>query len=350
MREDGENFVFNNRTKEFKMTESIEKIESILASCKPYKGQEKLQVVVIGPAQAKQLLALNDKHNRTLKGKNIKRYAEYMQENEFLLSNDAITIDENGVHINGQNRLSAVVETGCSAPFIVLYNVPLETKNIINNGVIVTNRDRQKMFLEEIGMKKNDAWGTICEILSAETGGLKKKEDFTMNVNEVKQFANSNHDVLEHIFNRDYVKKNQKGKPKMHFGITNAPVAMRLEFMLTQRSKPEDRVVAKQFFDDIDTQNRPFGSPVGVLQEWFRDDNREAYAGHGGESAEIAIMIAFDAYKKWQLTGKSGIKAINVFRKKVDSNRNPVIDPDTNEAVLELNRDYLYLNYMKNHK
>ena len=206
------------------------------------------------------------------------------------------------------------------------------------------------MFLEEIGMKKKDAWGTICEILSAETGGLKKKEDFTMNVNEVKQFANSNHDVLEHIFNRDYVKKNQKGKPKMHFGITNAPVAMRLEFMLTQRSKPEDRVVAKQFFDDIDTQNRPFGSPVGVLQEWFRDDNREAYAGHGGESAEIAIMIAFDAYKKWQLTGKSGIKAINVFRKKVDSNGNPVIDPDTNEAVLELNRDYLYLNYMKNHK
>ena len=61
-------------------------------------------------------------------------------------------------------------------------------------------------------------------------------------------------------------------------------------------------------------------------------------------------MIAFDAYKKWQLTGKSGIKAINVFRKKVDSNGNPVIDPDTNEAVLELNRDYLYLNYMKNHK
>lgn len=345
-----ENFVFNNRTKEFKMTESIEKIESILASCKPYKGQEKLQVVVIGPEQAKQLLALNDEHNRTLKGKNIKRYAEYMQENEFLLSNDAITIDENGVHINGQNRLSAVVKTGCSAPFIVLYNVPPETKNIINNGVIVTNRDRQKMFLEEIGMKKKDAWGTICEILSAETGGLKKKEDFTMNVNEVKQFANSNHDVLEHIFNRDYVKKNQKGKPKMHFGITNAPVAMRLEFMLTQRSKPEDRVVAKQFFDDIDTQNRPFGSPVGVLQEWFRDDNREAYAGHGGESAEIAIMIAFDAYKKWQLTGKSGIKAINVFRKKVDSNGNPVIDPDTNEAVSELNRDYLYLNYMKNHK
>ena len=179
---------------------------------------------------------------------------------------------------------------------------------------------------------------------------MKKKEDFTMNVNEVKQFANSNHDVLEHIFNRDYVKKNQKGKPKMHFGITNAPVAMRLEFMLTQRSKPEDRVVAKQFFDDIDTQNRPFGSPVGVLQEWFRDDNREAYAGHGGESAEIAIMIAFDAYKKWQLTGKSGIKTINVFRKKVDSNGNPVIDPDTNESVPELNRDYLYLNYMKNHK
>ena len=60
--------------------------------------------------------------------------------------------------------------------------------------------------------------------------------------------------------------------------------------------------------------------------------------------------LYFDAYKKWQLTGKSGIKTINVFRKKVDSNGNPVIDPDTNEAVLELNRDYLYLNYMKNHK
>ena len=325
-------------------------IESIVKSSECYNGNAKVKIVMIGPKEAKALLDYNDTYNRDLKKKSYRKYARYMNSDEFMLSNDALTFDEEGVLINGQNRLQAVIESGCTVPFIVVYNVPKETKNIINNGVIVTNRDRQKMFLEEIGMKKKDAWGTICEILSAETGGLKKKEDFTMNVNEVRQFANSNHDVLEHIFNRDYVKKNQKGKPKMHFGITNAPVAMRLEFMLTQRSKPEDRVVAKQFFDDIDTQNRPFGSPVGVLQEWFRDDNREAYAGHGGESAEIAIMIAFDAYKKWQLTGKSGIKAINVFRKKVDSNGNPVIDPDTNEAVSELNRDYLYLNYMKNHK
>ena len=325
-------------------------IESIVKSSECYNGNAKVKIVMIGPKEAEALLDHNDTYNRDLKKKSYRKYARYMNSDEFMLSNDALTFDEEGVLINGQNRLQAVIESGCTVPFIVVYNVPKETKNIINNGVIVTNRDRQKMFLEEIGMKKKDAWGTICEILSAETGGLKKKEDFTMNVNEVRQFANSNHDVLEHIFNRDYVKKNQKGKPKMHFGITNAPVAMRLEFMLTQRSKPEDRVVAKQFFDDIDTQNRPFGSPVGVLQEWFRDDNREAYAGHGGESAEIAIMIAFDAYKKWQLTGKSGIKAINVFRKKVDSNGNPVIDPDTNEAVSELNRDYLYLNYMKNHK
>ena len=325
-------------------------IESIVKSSECYSGNAKVKIVMIGPKEAEVLLDHNDTCNRDLKRKSYRKYARYMDSDEFMLSNDALTFDEDGILINGQNRLQAVIESGRTVPFIVVYNVPKETKNIINNGVIVTNRDRQKMFLEEIGMKKKDAWGTICEILSAETGGLKKKDDFTMNVNEVRQFANSNHDVLEHIFNRDYVKKNQKGKPKMHFGITNAPVAMRLEFMLTQRSKPEDRVVAKQFFDDIDTQNRPFGSPVGVLQEWFRDDNREAYAGHGGESAEIAIMIAFDAYKKWQLTGKSGIKAINVFRKKVDSNGNPVIDPDTNEAVSELNRDYLYLNYMKNHK
>ena len=331
-------------TKEFKMTDAI---ESIVKSSECYNGNAKVKIVMIGPKEAEVLLDHNDTYNRDLKRKSYRKYARYMNSDEFMLSNDALTFDEDGILINGQNRLQAVIESGRTVPFIVVYNVPKETKNIINNGTIVTNRDRQKMFLKTKGLNMKDAWGTICEILSAESGGVMKKEDYTMEVKMVEKFAEANRTTLKRIFSRDYVKKNRQGHHREHFGVTSSTVAMRLEYMLTEHGDDATREIARQFFDDIDTQNRPTGSPIGLLQDWFLDRDKEMYAGHGGECVEIAIMMTWDAYRRWKRTGKSGLNFIDVNRDRKDSNGNVVMNPSTGKAEHELKREFLYLNYVK---
>jgi hypothetical protein len=329
------------------MTDAIEPIESIVKSSECYNGNAKVKIVMIGPKEAKALLDHNDSLNRDMKKKNYRKYARYMNDEEFMLSNDALTFDEEGVLINGQNRLKAVIDSGCTVPFIVVYNVPKETKNIINNGSIVTNSDRQKMFLKTIGLNMKDAWGTICEILSAESGGVMKKQDYTMEVKTVEEFAEANKTTLKRIFSRDYVKKNRPGRHREHFGVASSTTAMRLEYMLTEHGDDATRETARQFFDDIDTQNRPTGSPIGLLQDWFLDRNKEMYAGHGGECVEIAIMIAFDAYRRWKTTGKSGLDFIDVNRDKKDSNGNVVMNQSTGKPEHELKREFIYLNYIK---
>ena len=323
-------------------------IESIVNSSECYNGNAKVKIVMISPKEAKTLLDYNDILNRDMKRKSYRKYARYMNDDEFMLSNDALTFDEEGVLINGQNRLQAVIESGRTVPFIVVYNVPKETKNIINNGTIVTNSDRQKMFLKTMGLNMKDAWGTICEILSAESGGIMKKQDYTMEVKTVEEFAEANKNALKRIFSRDYVKKNKQGRHREHFGVASSTIAMRLEYMLTEHGDDATREVARQFFDDIDTQNRPTGSPVGLLQDWFLDRDKEMYAGRGGECVEIAIMIAWDAYRRWKKTGKSGLNFIDVNRDKKDSNGNVMTNPSTGKPERELKREFMYLNYVKN--
>lgn len=87
----------------------------------------------ISPDKARDYLATNV-CNRACSKASVKRWADTIKAGAWKLSSDAITFDWNGVLINGQHRLNALIETGATMPFVVAYNFPPESKNALDVG------------------------------------------------------------------------------------------------------------------------------------------------------------------------------------------------------------------------
>lgn len=83
------------------------------------KSKLTVQIVTVTPAMAKKWLDELSERQRKVSPAKWRKWAAFMRVDEWMLSNDAIIFDWNGLLINGQHRLIAVVETGKAQDFIV---------------------------------------------------------------------------------------------------------------------------------------------------------------------------------------------------------------------------------------
>tara|TARA_R100000734_G_scaffold8011_1_gene6367 strand:- start:796 stop:1632 length:837 start_codon:yes stop_codon:yes gene_type:complete len=90
-------------------------------------------IEVITPEVADRYLRTNTA-NRALRPTAVKEYVAEMESGDWLLGCDAIGFDVNGVLINGQHRLNAVVKSGIASDFIVARNLPTKSKNALDVG------------------------------------------------------------------------------------------------------------------------------------------------------------------------------------------------------------------------
>lgn len=79
----------------------------------------------ITPEKAAYFLEKNS-HNRIASKHTVSRYAETMRRGEWTLSNDALCVSPEGVLMNGQHRLKAVIESDTTQEFWVWYDCPQE--------------------------------------------------------------------------------------------------------------------------------------------------------------------------------------------------------------------------------
>lgn len=84
---------------------------------------------------------MTSKGNRHTHNEHITMLAAQMKAGKWLVNNDAISFDTNGVLIDGHHRLSAVVLSFCTVPMGVLRNVDPAARTTINIGVARTLAD-----------------------------------------------------------------------------------------------------------------------------------------------------------------------------------------------------------------
>jgi hypothetical protein len=130
-----------------------------------------VQVELITPEIAKNYLSCNFENNRILRKNWVKELATLLRKNEFNLSWDCITFDEEGVLVNGQHRLNAVVEANLAAPFFVAKNLPHVVAQQGDNGKRRTQSERitvggTVMKRQECAAIKN----ALCELNTPYTG------------------------------------------------------------------------------------------------------------------------------------------------------------------------------------
>lgn len=92
------------------------------------------QIQTVTPDLAKKYLDSNSR-NRNLREAHIISLAKLMTDGLFGLSNDAIAFDEDGVLINGQHRMNAVIRSNTSQRFLVVDGLPEGAQFSMDRGI-----------------------------------------------------------------------------------------------------------------------------------------------------------------------------------------------------------------------
>jgi len=91
------------------------------------------EILKVTPKMAAEFLSKNN-NNRKISKTVVRRYSTQMENNEWLLSPDGLSFDLDGNIVNGQHRLSAVIESKKTINFIVTHDVPKGIFAIIDTG------------------------------------------------------------------------------------------------------------------------------------------------------------------------------------------------------------------------
>jgi hypothetical protein len=87
----------------------------------------------ITPGKAEQLLAANTT-NRPLSRSTVRSFAEAMRRGDWLVTHQGIAFDTNGVLVDGQHRLAAVIEADMPVEMTVFTEVEPDTFDVLDTG------------------------------------------------------------------------------------------------------------------------------------------------------------------------------------------------------------------------
>jgi len=111
-------------------------------SISPENRREKIAIVDITPELANYFLEVNFENNRTLHWEHVKRMASDMKNGLWVLSNDAVCLDISGNLINAHHRMSAIKLSNTTQRFIVIWDLPTETAQLLDVGKKRTMHER----------------------------------------------------------------------------------------------------------------------------------------------------------------------------------------------------------------
>ena len=88
----------------------------------PYKDVV-LEKLFVTPEMAADMASRNYEHNRQIIKSNVVDIKKMMRNGTFVLSPDCLVFDKNNVLLNGNHRVTSIIETGLGQWFVVMRNV-----------------------------------------------------------------------------------------------------------------------------------------------------------------------------------------------------------------------------------
>jgi hypothetical protein len=107
-----------------------------------------VEIVDVTPEIAEAWLSKNP-NNRNLRGQVIASYARDMAAGSWVLNGETVKISVSGHLLDGQHRLSAVVEADVTVPMIVVNGIPSEAMPTVDTGAKRTYADALRLQGEE---------------------------------------------------------------------------------------------------------------------------------------------------------------------------------------------------------
>jgi hypothetical protein len=103
-----------------------------------------IEVKTIGPDEARAMLNRNDA-NRNIRPLYVMSLAQQMTQGFWRLAGDPIRLDAEGNLLDGQHRLSAVIESKTAHDFVIIVGLDADTQNVMDSGIKRSFSDVLKM-------------------------------------------------------------------------------------------------------------------------------------------------------------------------------------------------------------
>lgn len=154
-----------------------------------------VETLQVTPQLAKDWLNQNE-NNRRLRPGVVDAYARQMRNGRWPFTGEPIQRDVNGNLINGQHRLSALVEAGVTLPFVVVSGLPPEVADVVDTQARRSAGD----MLERYGELHTRSLGSAVRIaLLQEQGALSTGGQTQIGHTEIRAFIDYNPDIRDAV-------------------------------------------------------------------------------------------------------------------------------------------------------
>jgi hypothetical protein len=217
----------------------------------------KFKAVVMTPEFAAELLKHNHASNRRMKWNKINQYARDMEMGFWKLTHQGIAIDQSGDLVDGQNRLQAVIESGCSVPMLLVTGVPTKAMAAADQMAARSVADTARVLGKAFG-KQETGYASAARFMML--GFNFKRKGITHQ--EIVAFAERHKQALDFAF--EHIAHNKRG-------LTPAPLRAVIARAWYRRGY---RTRLKEFCEAILSglvNNREKDSAAIRLRNWLMD-------------------------------------------------------------------------------
>ncbi len=241
-----------------------------------------IRTVLVTVDMAREWLRSNAEENRHVRETRGESYARDMKEGRWQLTGEAIKIDVNGVLIDGQHRLNAVVMAGVSVYMVVCTNLPHEAMAVLDSGLSRTFGDKLK---GSSGQYRNQIASVVRKIYYWDRGDMTIKG------------SPPTHAELLDAFDRDpagYTAAAMHGNDVARQRICSASTAGTAFYLFSRL----DGERALQFFDQLKTgANLPDGHPVLTVRNRLSRAQQSRDAKLSPQDKLALLVRAWNAFR-----------------------------------------------------
>lgn len=229
--------------------------DTILTTTAIEQGEPLAKIMLIGPETAERWLTLN-KSNRRIRPNHVAVLAHDMRSGGWQITGEAIKFDKSGNLIDGQHRLSAIVESRIVCQMLVISGLQPEAQQVMDSGAKRTAADALG-FAGHAHAAQLSAAARLC--LAHERGELAHVNTVASGVShsQVLQFIDLNPDI------HDAVALTQGWRVVGFSHSAATAAALRLIRI--------DRELAERFFTDVmESRTTGRGDPRSALIHRFQ--------------------------------------------------------------------------------
>lgn len=250
--------------------------------------------VVLTPVMAEIILRQNT-FNRPLKKSRVAKLVREMDAGHWVWTGQPIIISADGTLLDGQHRLTAVVQSGVSIPITLLFGVPKAAFDKIDQG---DKRGTADIF----AIRGEENYAPLAAatriVWRYENTGMMTRPELEPESAELWVFMNDNHPNLRRFMTRvGLFQEAGWGAPSMFAA---------LNYLCAQKSAK----AAEDFFYQLATGNdigsRSKGHPINRLRSMLQSDIRERALGRG-TSPLVKAAYTVKAWNAWRSGNETGL-------------------------------------------